>query len=445
MFLRGPEARNAKYQRERAHRNALTMNTTESWSQYRRLRNRATCILRKCKSTYFNHLAGDLKNDPKKFWRSVSHISKSTPRNCTTSLTHTADEFNNFFLDIPHQIASSLEKVNVSPTSYLSKTNNPIDYPSFQFKPVDESDIMSCLQEAKTHSATGLDAIPMRFLKACSGFLIQPITSIINKSISQLTVPAQLKQARVVPIQKTKGDLSVNNYRPISILPALSKLLERTVYNQFMDHITEHNILSPSQFGFRPGHSTQDALLYASESWRHSIDKGELVGSAFLDLSKAFDCVDHLILLKKMHSYGFTGDAELWLKSYLQDRTQQVCCNGVLSNSGKVTIGVPQGSILGPLLFSMYINDLSSILTHCSIILYADDIVIFVSDRSLEVVEKSLQLDLDHISNWMFSNKLKLNTKKCATMLIGSRQRCRDQLLNITLLDHNLKTATTIK
>ncbi len=147
------------------------------------------------------------------------------------------------------------------------------------------------------------------------------------------------------------------------------------------------------------------------------------------------------ILLEKMGCYGFADDARLWLKSYLKDRTQKVCCGSEFSDSGQVSIGVPQGSIL----FSLYINDLPSIPLHCSIGMYADDTALYVSDRSLEVVERHLQSDLDHITTWMLSNKLKLNTKKCVTMLIGSHQRCRDQSLNITLLGHALNNVTTIK
>ncbi len=166
--------------------------------------------------------------------------------------------------NIPHQIAASLKQVDVSPISYISSIVDSTECPPFKFQPVNESDVMTCLRKTKTHSATGLDAIPMRFFKACFVILAEPITTTINKSISQLTVPCQLKQARAVPIQKTKIDSSLNNFRPISVLPALSKILERALYNQFMDYITEYNILSPRQFGFRPGLSTQDALLFSS-------------------------------------------------------------------------------------------------------------------------------------------------------------------------------------
>ena len=168
----------------------------------------------------------------------------------------------------------------------------------------------------------------------------------------------------VIPIQKKKGNVNMSNYRPISILPIMSKIIGKVAHFQLLNHLVRYSLLSDCQSGFRPAHSTQDVLLKVIDSWRKAIDSGEYV---FLDLAKAFNTVDHSILISKLPYYGIKDQALLWFNSYLSDRYQRVCVDGDFSDWGRITVGMPQGSILGPLLFLLYINDLPKAITYSDI------------------------------------------------------------------------------
>jgi len=178
------------------------------------------------------------------------------------------------------------------------------------------------------------------------------------------------KHAVVTPVQKSKLSTDLTNFRPISVLPVLSKVLERVIYSQLISYLLQNYLFSDCQSGFRPNHSTQDVLLHVTDSWRKAIDDGAV---AFLDISKAFDSINHDILLSKLACYGVLGDALTWFVSYLSCRQQQVCLQGSSSKWGEASVGVPQGSILGPLLFSIYVNDLPKVTQSCNLDLYADD------------------------------------------------------------------------
>ena len=181
-----------------------------------------------------------------------------------------------------------------------------------------------------------------------------PICDIFNQSISQGTFPDDWKYAKVTPLYKQGDRGDVNNYRPISVIPIVAKVFERILYEQLYAYLEEHDILCQNQSGFPANHSTVTALLEATDSWAYKIDNGKINGVIFLDLKKAFDTVDHKILLSKLNYYGVHGKSFKWFQSYIENRTQKCSVNGSLSNSCSLTCGVPQGTILGPLLFLLY-------------------------------------------------------------------------------------------
>ena len=249
-----------------------------------------------------------------------------------------------------------------------------------------------------------------------------------NHNLLCQNLPLEWKSASVTPITKGKGTNDLDNYSPVLILPVVSKVLERLVYNQVFSHLQANNILHPRQYGFRCGYSTQHIRCF------------------HIDFSKAFDLVDHEISLKKLECYGIRNNELGWFKGYLSCRRQKVKVNGVRSKWFGVTQGVPQGSILGPLLFLLYSNDLPSVLKHCQARQYADDTTLSVVDSSTESLQMKLNEDLQKVQEWVLANKLCLNVSKTQMMLF-SRKRREPELVDVhvTAGEHQLKRVKCVK
>ena len=250
--------------------------------------------------------------------------------------------------------------------------------------------------------------------------------------------------ARVIPLFKSGDKSTFTNYRPISILPAFSKILERIVYNRILSYLNERNILSDSQFGFRKNHSTEYALSMLYDRLSNAIDNNEYTAGIFLDLSKAFDTVNHQILLEKLNHYGIRGVAHSWISSYLSNRKQFVQYDSVCSAHSVISCGVPQGSILGPLLFLIYINDLCNVSKVLDFILFADDTNIFFSHRNEDYLQNTLNVELDNVTNWCQANRLSINIKKSKFMLFKPRQKKQNLDISITLTSHAIERVKDI-
>ena len=217
--------------------------------------------------------------------------------------------------------------------------------------------------------------------------------------------------------------MSFNNYRPVSLLSVLSKVFEKIMYNRLIDFLETYKILIDKQFGFRKLHTTYMALMVLIDELTQAMESGDFVIGVYLDFSKAFDTVNHDILLSKLNHYGIRGNALKWFKSYLNNRSQFVSYNGCVSSTKHMLCGVPQGSILGPLLFLIYINDLSTVCKKSIPLLFADDTNIFVRGKNLDAIQSIMNEELKSLSKWLKVDKLSLNIKKTHFMLFSSKRK----------------------
>ena len=308
--------------------------------------------------------------------------------------------------------------------------------------PVSARFIRMELSGMKVGKSTGLDDVSSRFLRDGADFLIEPIQHIINMSILTEVVPDKFKEARVKPLFKKGSRLDPGNYRPVSILPVLSKVLERAVNGQLREFLESNGILFEFQSGFRSGFSTDTCLANLTDRIRSETSKGNVTGMVLIDLQKAFDTCDHSILLQKLSRMG-VGSVD-WFRSYLSERKQCVQVGDICSSFMEITCGVPQGSILGPTLFLCYINDMSMVLK-CHLALYADDSALVASGPNVESVSKFLSEQLSACRSWLIDNRLSLHVGKTECMLFGTHRRLKGVDFIIKCGDAVVKRVTSVK
>ena len=277
------------------------------------------------------------------------------------------------------------------------------------------SNIISSLKEA----SSGYDDVTKNIVKVSYEDYIQPLTHVINLSLVNGIVPQELKIAKVIPLFKNGDAKIVNNYRPVSVLPLFSKILEKIMYKTLLSFINKHKILYDYQFGFRENHGTDLALIIIMDKITQALQNKENVIGVFLDFSKAFDTFNHNILLQKLYKYGVRGSSHQWFASYLCDRKQFVSFNNISSSLKSISCGVPQGSILGPLLFLLYINDINNVSKVLFSILFADDTNVFVSGKNISELVIVLNRELSKLVTWLQVNKLSLNVKKTHYMVFS--------------------------
>ena len=279
----------------------------------------------------------------------------------------------------------------------------------------------------KPGKALGYDKLPIKIVKDCSDVLAFPLTELINKLLETSTFPTVEKIAKVTPIFKNGTKSSFDNYRPISILPVFSKLLERTVHRQLYSYLEENNVLTDRQFGFRKSRNTSQAITYITDFIRSAMDKGEYTEAIYVDLKKAFDTFNHATILSKLPVYGINDKELSWFINYLFNRQHFVEFNTTRSKYQEITCGVPQGSILGPLLFLLLMNDIEHVITSCEVLLYADDMAIFFASKNVSLIESTLTKDLQQISDWLIKNQLiiKLKAGKTEAVLFGTTQKLK--------------------
>ena len=292
---------------------------------------------------------------------------------------------------------------------------------SFYLTPVTAEEIDLIIRNLK-NSSSGWDELSAQILKTAKCFLIDPLVFICNLSMITGTFPDQLKIAKVLPLYKSDDPKIFSNYRPVSVLPVISKVLERIMYNRLIKYLNDNKILYAFQFGFRKNHSAAMALITLVDRISMALENGEFTLGLFLDFSKAFDTINYEIMYMKLFHYGIRGCALDWFKSYLTNRKQYVYYNGVCSSSLPVICGVPQGSILGPLLFLIYVNDIAYVSDYLFTVMFADDTNALISHKSVIALEEICNNEIVKLLDWVNANKLSLNVKKTQYIIFKGKK-----------------------
>ena len=422
-----------------------TERSERAYLEYKRILQTA---LRRAEKNHYDELFLKYKSNLRKTWRLIKAVinkSKSQTQ-CYSLIVNgqescdprtVAEAFNTFFTNIGPSLASTIPTTNRNPLSYF-----PAYAHSLFVAPTTELEISNLIKSLK-NTAAGSDGIPSHILKDVLPIIAPTITRIFNLSLSQGVFPHELKIARVIPIYKAGDKLSVNNYRPISLLPVLSKVLEKLMATRLMKYLQDNELLYQYQFGFRPKHGTNMALHFLVDRITQTLDsKNSMIGLA-LDFRKAFDTVDLQIIRRKLIAYGIRGTAFNWFDSYLSSREQFVVIGNCESQRRSIQCGVPQGSILGPILFLLYINDISRA-TSLNTIVFADDTTILCRMPSVQECAQRLNAEMPHLTEWVQTNRLSLNTDK-TNYIVFSRSRTRTTPVKISIMGSEITKVTHFK
>ena len=292
---------------------------------------------------------------------------------------------------------------------------------SFHFEQVSSDIVRKEIRNLNVKKSSTYGSIPASILKQCVDAYLPYLTVTINYSLRENIFPEELKRSEVIPLYKKLDPLKKENYRPVSLLPHVSKVFERIIYKQINTYMEDK--LSKYLTGFRKSHGTQHLLVTMLEKWKKAVDNGEYVSALFLDLSKAFDTINHDLLLAKLKAYGFSPNALKLMHSYLNNRKQQVQINNKFSSESTVIAGVPQGSIDGPLLFNLIINNLVFFIQQCTLSNYADNNNLLSMGKNKDQVKNFLSSDFKITNNWFYENFMVLNPEKKSLYVHWSKNR----------------------
>lgn len=407
-----------------------------SFDDYNYFKNQFSSLIKRTRQNYFRDKFERSKSDIRATWRNINNVMGCKRRSGIDRLVHDnityendsdiSRIFNKYFASVAGDLRRNIPDCNVSPVSFMK--NRVVEDMSFNFATVSEvNNIISSLK----NKSCRLNSIPVYVFKSVSDFISPVICDLFNESVQQGTFPDVLKTAECIPIFKKGCITAVSNYRPISLLPNLSKIMEKLMRSRLVNFFEQFNILSEQQFGFRTGRDTSDAILEFLDYAYSALDSRNHLVAICIDMSRAFDTLDHSILLSKLEHVGVRGVVRDWLRSFLSNRKQFVTVNNASSTLEPMSTGVPQGSVLGPLLFLLYIDDMAESAERLKFVHFADDTTVFSSGSDMLSLVGSVNREFMKVDEWLIANKLSLNLAKTTFMIFTHSIIPRNLTMNI--------------
>ena len=419
------ETRNAMRERDRLKKIFYKTRNPTDWEIYQQMRNRVTSMRRKAVQEHFRKLCDNNSSDQRKFWNTIkpyinSRKCKNHGRivlkdndNIITDQQKVAETLNDFFTSVAHAETAQLKP---SPDlSYIA--DHAANTSSLYLGKTNPKEVKDILLSIKPNKATGYNLIPPCAVKQSADVLCYPLSTLVNYVLDTGKIPQQWKLGEVVPVYKNNCGLNKSNYRPLTILPSLSKVFERLMHDRVSPHF--ENIFYKYVFAYRKHHGCDATLLSLTEQWKKELDNHKIIGLVSMDLSKAFDTLPHELIVKKLRRYGADDKTTELFKAYLSNCRQRVKIGNSYSTWQDITAGIPQGSILGPVLFNIFMNDLVYVVKQSSLSAYTDDTQIFYADKDPARVEENINADLSNVDNWYKENGMKRNPSKYQAVVMG--------------------------
>ena len=442
--------------RKDLYKNHLSSKTDLAENKYKVYRNTLQRILRKAKQDYFTNQCVTFKSNTKKLWKIINSITRKTTDKTSIiesikvkNIEHfdgkiITSELGKYFSSVGSSFAYKIKPSKKPIENYVN--NIQINTRSVFLTPCNRDELNKLIHKLPNKKSAGYDSVSNVLLKDIKDPILPPLLTIFNNSLANGIFPEHMKHAEIAPLYKNRPKNQTTNYRPISLLITILKILEKVMYSRIYQFLNEDQIYI-SQYGFCSNHSCENAVTELISNIVKGWETKKSTLAVYLDLSKAFDTLEHTVLFNKLESYGIRGSALDWFKSYLSNRTMSVKCkikssgNVEFSDHFIVNYGTPQGSCLGPLLFLIFSNDLHKVLENCCCILFADDTTIYFTHENHSYLQWNIIDDLNRLADWFRANKLTLNLKKTVCMLFSPKRLDRSVLFEINdvaipLVDH---------
>jgi hypothetical protein len=437
----------SRIQKNKLCHNSVKLPFDPHLSQYKSYRNLYFKTLTASKKLYFQKHLELNQTNAKKSWEVLRKIVNNSKKSSNSiqnivvdgvfyeSPSIIAEKFNQFFAGAAKSIIDKIPPF-VPPLNTNVSFEDSSDALCFTRDPLSKTEVSDAILQLKDKVSQDANGLSSNFIKKFALTLSTPLYYVLNKSFSTGSVPTQLKTAKIIPFYKSGDSSSMDNYRPIAMLDVFSKVMEKIICNRLCAHLDKNELINDFQFGFRSNHSTLHPMLHFMNKITNSLEKKEHVVAIFCDLRKAFDCCNHKILLNKLFKMGIKGRELLWFQNYLCGRKQYVTINNSYSEVSDITIGVPQGSILGPILFIIYINDLPSCSNFLSL-LFADDTTLLLSHSDINVLIQIVNLEFRKVVNFFRSHKLALHPAKTKFMLFSNSPNVKSKNYEIVINFNN--------